>query len=86
MTTADISPKMLEVIAHMKRHGGKLHRYAGGYWADADWYPYHGPCFGTSTIEAIVRRGYAAYTVWVDGRSGNKFPIEAMLTDKGEQP
>lgn len=74
-----LSPKMESAIKHMARHGNKMVRYPGGYWADENWHAWHGPCWGTPTIEAIVSRGYAAYSVWKDGRSG-KFPIECTLT------
>lgn len=83
----ELSKKMVEAISHMKRNGNKLVRFPGGYWAREGWHSWNGPCFGTPTVEAIVRRGYAEYTVWKDGRSG-KFPIECGLTplalDRGD--
>jgi len=62
----------------MKKHDGTLHRFPGGYWAAEGWYAWHGPSFGTPTVEALVRRHIATYTVWKDGRGG-KFPIEITL-------
>ena len=79
-----LTPKMIEVIEHMKRHNNKIVRYPGGYWASEDWHMWQGPCFGTPTVEAIIRRGYAKYTVWREGKSGNKFPIEAELISPKE--
>ena len=75
---AELSPKMLSAIEHMQRHNNKLVRYPGGYWAAEGWHMWHGPCFNTSTVEALVRRDVATYTVWKDGRSG-KFPLECTL-------
>ena len=73
----ELSPKMQAVVSHMKLHG-VLVRYPGGYWADTNWHMWHGPCWGTPTIEGIVKRGFAKYTVWKDGRNG-KFPIQCEL-------
>lgn len=77
----ELSPKMVSAIKHMARNGNKVVRYPGGYWASEHWHAWSGPCFGTPTIEAIVRRGYAEYTVWKDGRA-SRFPIECGLTQR----
>ena len=74
----ELTTKMLEAIDRMKHHDNKFVRYPGGYWASENWSMYRGPSFGTPTIEALVRRGVAEYTVWKEGRTG-KFPIEVML-------
>lgn len=79
----ELSPKMLEAIEHMKRHGNKLVRFPGGYWAREGWRSWNGPCYGTPTVEAIVKRGYAEYTVWKDGKS-SRFPIECSLTPRAD--
>jgi hypothetical protein len=75
----ELSPKMLSAIEHMKRNNNKLVRFPGGYWAREGWHSWNGPCWGTPTVEALVRRGVATYTVWKTGRSA-KFPIECSLT------
>ena len=75
-----LTPKMLEAIDRMKAHDNKFVRYPGGYWAAEGWHMWHGPSFGTPTIEALVRRGVAEYTVWHEGRNG-KFPIEVALKE-----
>jgi hypothetical protein len=75
----ELSPKMLECIEHMKKHDNKLVRFPGGYWAREGWHSWNGPCFGTPTVEAIVKRGMAFYSVWKTGKR-NKFPIECRLT------
>lgn len=81
-TKSELSPRMEAAKEHMERHGNKLVRYPGGYWAAEEWHMWAGPCFGTPTVEAIVRRGVAVYTAWKDGRNG-QFPIECtLLADK----
>src|SRR3990172_6451312 len=77
----ELSQKMISAIYHMSRHSNKLVRFPGGYWARDGWHSWDGPCWGTPTVEAIVRRGFAEYTVWKDGRSG-RFPIECGLTKR----
>ena len=76
----ELSPKMQAARDHLKKHGDKLVRYPGGYWAAEDWHMWKGPCFGTSTVEALVRRGVAKYTDWKIGKKSS-FPIEATLCD-----
>jgi len=78
----ELSPKMISAIKHMARNENTMVRFPGGYWARRGWSAWNGPCFGTSTIEAIVRRGYAEYTVWKDGRGNTRFPIECGLTKR----
>ena len=63
--------------------GGKLVRYVGGYWAPEnsplrshDGHPVD--YVGTSTIEALVKRGELTYSDWKEGRGG-KFPIAVVL-------
>lgn len=77
----ELSPKMVSAIKHMARNGNKMVRFPGGYWAREGWHSWNGPCWGTPTIEGIVRRGYAEYTVWKDGRA-SRFPIECGLTKR----
>lgn len=81
----ELTPKMIDAIEHMKRHDNKMVRFPGGYWAAVGWHLWHGPCFGTPTIEAIVRRHQAEYTVWKDGKSG-RFPIEVALIEQVTSP
>lgn len=77
MTLPAPSPTMLDCLAVMHAHG-VLIRFSGGYWApttakrDTDGVPH--PHWGTSTIEACVRRGAARYTKHREGRKG-AFPI-----------
>lgn len=71
-----LTAPMQRALAAMRQHGA-LHRYPGGFWARPDW-DWRGESFGTSTIEAVVTRGHAAYTEWKDGRHG-RFPITVSL-------
>ncbi len=75
-----LTPKMRDCYIHMKAHDNKLVRFPGGYWAREGWSMWNGPSFGTSTIQALVDRGVASYTVWKEHRGyPGKFPIEVTL-------
>jgi hypothetical protein len=72
-----LSPTMLDCVKYTRTHGGILHRFPGGYWANLDWK--HGELsFGTRTAEALVTRGVAEYSDWQEGRNG-RFPIALTL-------
>lgn len=74
-----LSPVMKACRDYMREHGGKIRRHQGGFWADENWKRHlGGVTFGTSTVEALVSRGVAEYSVWKEGRNG-RFPIEARL-------
>jgi hypothetical protein len=64
-------------------HGGKLIKFSGGYWTFPDC-PRSGGLpteyYGTTTIEALVRRGRLQYTEWINGRR-LRFPVVASLTE-----
>jgi hypothetical protein len=76
---------MVACIDDAQNAGGELVRYQGGYWAarngprahDGIPRPYH----GTSTVEALISRGYAEYTEWRDGRSV-RFPVAMKLVSQ----
>lgn len=72
-----LTPTMLELVKYMKENGGVIHRHPGGFWA-REGYGYLSHSFGTSSVEALVKRGVATYTEWKDGKSG-RFPIVARL-------
>lgn len=77
-----LSPRMLECLAFISRHGLSITRYPGGFWAQAGWKGEHyGEWFGTSTIEALVKRHMLFYDQWQESRAG-KFPIRATMTEK----
>jgi hypothetical protein len=69
---------MEAAIQDMREHQGKLVRRPGGYWLTESG-AFIRPIWGTSTIEAIVRRGFACYTSWQQGQRGS-FPVEVALT------
>lgn len=82
MARPALSETMQRAIGFAAAHGGTLHRQPGGFWSpragtDLGYY-------GTSTIEALVKRGLAEYTVWREGRNG-RFPVEMRLTDEGQR-
>lgn len=77
-----LSITMLECLALMKENGGKLMRFPGGFWAQEGWCLGKGSYFRASTIQTLVNRGVATYTVWKDRGCCGKFPIEAMLLEK----
>ena len=73
-----LSPEMKRVLDHAIENGGVLVRYPGGYWTHRNcewagtapaWY------VGTTTIEALVKRGRLTYSKWQPSRRG-EFPIE----------
>jgi hypothetical protein len=59
----------------VKESGGELFRFPGGYWTTELW---GNRTFGTSTIEGMVKRGVAEYTVWKEGKRG-KFPTRVRM-------
>ena len=80
----ELTPKMQDAIDFMKRHENKMVRFPGGYWSFKGWSMWQGQTFGTPTIQALVARGIAEYTLWKDSRrSGvnHKFPIEVSLKE-----
>jgi hypothetical protein len=79
----DLTVTMQQAITLMKRNGGALHRFPGGFWA-AEGFRQNGiyrmPSFGAKTIQGLVDRGIANYTVWKGGRNG-RFPIVVEISD-----
>lgn len=73
---SDLSPTMQSAIYYARKHGNKIVRYPGGFWARTGW-DSQAPWFGTSTINALVDRGVAEFTEWKEGRS--RFPVEVTL-------
>lgn len=77
-----LSPTMTELVEYMRKHGGKIYRHPGGFWGNEHWQMKDREWFGTSSVEAIVTRGYATYTEWKDGRRGGpRFPVMATLAN-----
>lgn len=73
-----LSPVMQACVDFMRGQGGYLYRHPGGFWG-AMAFRLH-ESFGTSTVEALVRRGVAEYVHWRESeRGGRRFPITASL-------
>lgn len=77
----DLSPTMRAAVEYAKKHGNKIVRYPGGFWAREGWAG-NEFSYGTSTIEALVSRGLAEYTRYQERKHGGApFPIEAKLKE-----
>lgn len=78
---SDLSRVMQSAYEYARLNGGTLTRFPGGLHQPVQWMRADrggGLFFGTSTIEGLVRRGYATYSKWQEGRRG-KFPIEVTM-------
>ena len=76
MKIPTLSPEMVDAYDFAKANGGHLIRHAGGFWGSE-----HGRAsrtFGTTTAQALVRRGVADYTEWKESW-GRKFPIRLTI-------
>lgn len=79
MIKDELSPTMQDAINFANEHGGTLTRYPGGFWCKSGLNGWTRPWFGTTTIEALVKRGRMEYTEWFEG-SRAKFPVAAKVT------
>lgn len=71
----ELSHEMQWCLQNIKLSGGTITRYPGGFWRpDGEGKP----SFGTTTIEALVKRGRLEYSEWKESH-GRKFPIKASL-------
>lgn len=78
-----ISATMAIALDMAQRHDGRLVRLAGGFWtwkgAPRNGHNGHPVDYaGTSTIEALVKRGRMQYVEWRPGRRGS-FPVEVRI-------
>lgn len=84
----DLSPTMRVVVDRLREAGGTITRLPGGYWCilNEAGETVH-PTYGTSTIQALVRRGVLVYSEYKQSH-GRQFPICATLDAKakGEMP
>jgi len=72
---------MHRAIGYANRHGGKLHRSPGGYWAEKGFDPDKHPdatYFGTNTVDGMVKRGIGTYTSHRTNSRGD-FAVEFTL-------
>lgn len=85
MTKKVLSPTMQDCYDYASANGGVLVRFPGGYHQLVEWkidtLERVSKAWGTSTIEALVKRGYARYTKWQDGKK-KPFPIEVTMMSK----
>ena len=81
-----LSPSMRGAIDHAIKHSGGnpdnavLVRFPGGFWSNREWKLHQGTYWGTTTIEAIVRRGAGEYVKHQTRKDGSTFPIEMKVT------
>lgn len=87
MMTAPVTGEMATCLTFARAHGGRLVRSPGGFWSypgaptAGDGVPR--PSFGTSTIEALVRRKLMIYTEHRQGKRG-PFPIAAEVVPQAD--
>lgn len=71
----ELSPTMRACLKRTKETGGRILRRPGGYWfcgEDASWW-------GTTTVEALAKRGLLEYSEFKLSKNGDLFPVEARL-------
>lgn len=72
MSHSPLTSTMTDALDAMKKHGG-LKRLPGGFWIRPSAPTFAGESwFGTTTMEALVKRGVAKYTEWT---GDPRFPI-----------
>lgn len=78
-----LSKTMRDCYEYAKGNGGILTRFPGSFHQPVKWMlaSQERQFFGSSTVEALVKRGYAEYSKWRMGRRG-EFPIEVTMKDK----
>lgn len=71
---------MTRCLERLRQHGA-LQRLPGGFWVRPGCgFRGNTPAEswdGATTVEALVRRGFAEYSKWQTGRGGKAYPIEA---------
>ena len=76
--TPTLSPEMQLAFDAAKANGGKLIRFPGGFWYGHAAPKLNDRSFGTTTANALVRRGFANWSAWQKNARG-EFPIELTL-------
>jgi len=78
---ASLSPTMRECADRIRSHCGRIIvRYPGGFWCVKNSSGETvAPTYGTTTVEALVKRGVLEYSEWKENRNG-RFPIRARMT------
>ena len=69
-----LSTEMQRCLDRIAAHDGTITRYPGGFWiVDKS-----GLTYGTTTVQALVKRGWLEYCEWKENSRG-KFPIKARI-------
>jgi hypothetical protein len=77
---ASLSPTMKECADRIRSHCGVIVRYPGGFWCVENTAGETvAPTYGTTTVEALVKRGVLQYCEWRENRNG-RFPTRARMT------
>jgi hypothetical protein len=71
-----LTSTMLDCLDYCRTNGGSIHRHPGGFWGALAFERF--ASYGTSTVEALVRRGELEYTEWKERKFG-PFPITAAI-------
>lgn len=71
-----LTDTMKTCLHYVALHGGKIDRWPGGFWREGT----AGLWFGTTTIEALVKRGKLRYSAYRESQ-GRSFPIQAELVE-----
>jgi hypothetical protein len=66
---------MTALLAWIRERGGEIVRFPGGFWTVEPWGQ---KTWGTSSVEALVKRGVLEYSEWKENRNG-RFPIRARI-------
>lgn len=82
--SASLSATMSECVNRIRSHCGIITRYPGGFWCiENEAGETVAPTYGTSTVEALVRREALEYCEWKQSH-GRQFPIKARLTPNSD--
>lgn len=81
MKNLELSPTMIDTIEWALANGGKLIRYAGGYWTVPncpvlDGVP--GRYVRRPTIDGLKKRGHLTFTQFRKGKTGD-FAVECIV-------
>lgn len=79
---SQLTPVMLKCMEFIREGDGSIYRHPGGFWGHAAFKLHES--FGTSTVEALVKRGVLEYVEWQEGRGG-RFPIRATRRTQYER-
>ena len=78
----ELSKTMKACMDFCRAHQDQILRFPGGFWGSRGG---GDPWFGTTTIQALVLRGFLEYAEW---KGNPRFPIKAVIagTRAGKTP